>query len=151
MSGEPPPGGERVPSRVVKADGFRWAGVAPREYAAPNEEPPFRDVVRHVLLGDGEGEARLRFVTRYFEIAPGGWSSLEHHGHPHAVVVLRGRGEVLLDGERHALAPHDVVYVAPWSVHQFRAAADAPLGFLCMVDRERDPPVRLGAAGSPAP
>ena len=27
-----------------------------------------------------------------------------------------------------------------WAWHQFRAATDAPLGFLCMVDAERDRP-----------
>ena len=30
--------------------------------------------------------------------------------------------------------------VAPRTWHQFRAAANGPLGFLCMVDAERDRP-----------
>ena len=38
------------------------------------------------------------------------------------------------------LAALDLVTVPAWTWHQFRAAADAPLGFLCMVDAERDRP-----------
>jgi hypothetical protein len=35
---------------------------------------------------------------------------------------------------------HDLVSIPPMAWHQFRAAADAPLGFLCMVDVARDRP-----------
>ncbi|RMF21021.1 MAG: cupin domain-containing protein, partial [Deltaproteobacteria bacterium] len=76
-----------------------------------------------------------------FEVAPGGYSSLERHEHPHAVVIVSGRGSVILDDEVSELAPLDCVYVAPGTLHQFRAALDEPLGFLCIVDRERDRPV----------
>ena len=128
-------------SRVVRGEGARWPALPVRAY---QEEPElYREVSRRVLLGAGEGEEPLAFELRYFEIAPGGWSTLERHQHPHAVVVVVGRGEVRLGGERHALAPFDAVYVAPGEAHQFRAAPDAPLGFLCVVDRERDRPVPL--------
>ena len=40
----------------------------------------------------------------------------------------------------HALRAYDLVTVPPRTWHQFRAAANAPLGFLCMVDAERDRP-----------
>jgi quercetin dioxygenase-like cupin family protein len=56
------------------------------------------------------------------------------------VIVVRGRGRVLLGGESHDLEPLDVVYVSPETVHQFQAGADEPLGFLCIVDRDRDRP-----------
>jgi quercetin dioxygenase-like cupin family protein len=99
------------------------------------------------LLGDGPGQEALAFVTRYFEVAPGGWTSLEHHRHPHAVVVLRGEGTALLGNDRHRIRAHDAVYVAPGSPHQFRADRDSVLGFLCIVDRERDRPTPLQNAG----
>jgi quercetin dioxygenase-like cupin family protein len=130
-----------VSSRVIRGAGARWPSVPERAY---KERPElYRDVVRRTLLGSGADEEALSFEVRYFEIAAGGYSTLEHHRHPHAVVVLTGRGEVRLGGERHALEPFDVVYVAPGEPHQFRAAADAPLGFLCVVDRERDRAVPL--------
>jgi quercetin dioxygenase-like cupin family protein len=80
-------------------------------------------------------------VTRYFEIQPGGYSSLERHRHPHAVLVIRGRGQVLLDRDVVPVKPFDCVYVSPETVHQFQAADDTSLGFLCVVDRLRDRPV----------
>jgi mannose-6-phosphate isomerase-like protein (cupin superfamily) len=56
------------------------------------------------------------------------------------VIVVRGRGHVVLGGESLPIAPLDVVHVGSETVHQFRAAADEPLGFLCIVDRDRDRP-----------
>jgi gentisate 1,2-dioxygenase len=46
----------------------------------------------------------------------------------------------------HALAEHDLVTVPAHTWHQFRAADDAPLGFLCMVDAVRDRPELPDAA-----
>ena len=124
---------------VVREDGFRWEGVPVRRYKDADET--HRGVSRQVLLGEAAGEEPLRFLTRYFEIEPGGYTSLEHHDHPHAVVVLRGRGSVVLDAERESIAPLDGVYVGPGVPHQFRADQGETLGFLCIVDRVRDRPV----------
>ncbi len=125
-------------SKVLKAAAFRWQGVEVREYKAAGA--PYKDVTRQTLLGEGEGEADLNFITRYFEIQPGGYSTLERHQHPHAVVVIRGRGRVALGERTYDLAPFDCVYVAPGAVHQFEASGVEPLGFLCIVDRVRDRP-----------
>jgi quercetin dioxygenase-like cupin family protein len=133
-------------SKVLKQAGFRWQGVAARRYK--DEDAAFRGVTRQTLLGEGLGEEPLAFLTRYFEVEPGGFTTLELHRHPHAVVVVRGRGSVSLAGEEVALEPLDCVYVAPETPHQFRAAGDEPLGFLCMVDRARDRP-RIWSEGGP--
>ncbi len=125
-------------SKVINAHSYRWEGVPVREYKTDGTH--FRDVTRQTLLGEGDHEQALNFVTRYFEIQPGGYSTLERHDHPHSVVVLRGQGEVILQDRVEALSPHDVVYIAPQTVHQFHVTGDEPLGFLCIVDRERDRP-----------
>ncbi|HJS86703.1 MAG TPA: cupin domain-containing protein, partial [Acetobacteraceae bacterium] len=36
--------------------------------------------------------------------------------------------------------PFDLITVPAWTWHQFRANAGEPLGFLCMVNAERDRP-----------
>lgn len=126
-------------SKVLKSEQYRWESVALREYK--REEARSRGTTRQTLLGEGEGEEPLNFLTRYFEIEPGGNSSLERHEHPHAVVVLRGAGRVQLGRKSHAIEPHDCVFVSPGTAHQFRAAKNEPLGFLCVVDRLRDRPV----------
>src|SRR5262249_20138029 len=126
------------PSRVMKfQDSFRWQDVPEAEYKAPANH--WCGITRMVLVGD-RGE-RTGFQLRYFEIAPGGYSSLESHQHEHAVVVLRGHGEVRLGDDTHSLAYGDAVYVAPRETHQFRnASASEPFGFLCIVDAQRDVP-----------
>lgn len=125
-------------SRVLKCRGFRWEGVELARYKDEEEGSRFRGVTRQTLLGESEPD--LASVTRYFEVAPGGHSTLELHRHPHVVVVLRGRGTVRLGDESFELEPFDCVHVTPETPHQFRAAGDEPLGFLCIVDRERDRP-----------
>ena len=100
-------------------------------------------VTRRVLAG-GSGTG---FETRYFAVAPGGYTSFERHGHEHVVVVVDGEGEVRLGDEIHALKPGDVVHVGPNEPHQFRS--DTGLGFVCTVDRTRDRPVLLETDGSP--
>lgn len=118
----------------------RWEGVEERPYRE-EEGAHFRDVRRQLLFGEETG---LPCELRYFEVGPGGHSALERHAHPHAVMVLRGMGRALVGESVFAVAPHDLVRVPPWTWHQFRAGAEAPLGFLCLVARERDRPVRPG-------
>ncbi len=128
-------------SRVIRRTEAGWTDVEPRGYKDA-AEGPFLHVVRHTLLG-ARGtrlEPDLSFEVRYFEVGPGGYSSLERHRHPHAVVILSGRGAVRLGDRREPLGPLDLVYVAPGEVHRFEADAYEPLGFLCVVDRERDRP-----------
>jgi quercetin dioxygenase-like cupin family protein len=128
-------------SRVIRAAGAGWEGVPPREYRLGGGAA--YDVVRHTLLGGPGGPERLSFEVRYFEVAPGGSTSLERHAHPHAVLVIRGEGAVRLGDRAEPIGPLDVVYVAPDEVHRFDAGASGPLGFLCVVDRDRDRPVSV--------
>jgi mannose-6-phosphate isomerase-like protein (cupin superfamily) len=92
-----------------------------------------------VLFGAGDGQA---VEVRYFEVAPGGWSTLEHHEHTHQVIVLRGSGSALVADRVVPLRQHDLVFVPAWAWHQFRASDDEPLGFECIVPLDRDRPVR---------
>lgn len=116
-------------------DGFRWTEVDVRRYKEEGGAP-FRDVTRQTLFQRPDMHGELR----YFEVAPKGHSTLERHAHTHAVMILRGAGDVLVGTEVHSVRTFDLVTVPPSTWHQFRAAADGPLGFLCMVDAERDKP-----------
>lgn len=131
-------------SKVIRQQDFQWSGIVRKEYKADGSH--FRDIVRHTLLGEASDEKALKSVLRYFEIQPGGYSSLERHQHPHMVVIVRGRGRVILDDTVEPVGYLDCVYVAPGTLHQFHAAEGEPLGFLCIVDRERDRPVLPTAA-----
>lgn len=123
---------------------FRWADIPVEEYKHPANH--WCGVRRMVLVG-GRGESTA-FQLRYFEIAPGGFSSLESHAHEHAVVVLRGRGEVQLGSRVEEVGFGDVIYVAPHEVHQLRnPSTTEPFGFLCAVDVQRDAPTPCAASG----
>jgi quercetin dioxygenase-like cupin family protein len=99
----------------------------------------WRAITRHRLLS----EAPAAFELRYFELAPGGYSSLEKHRHVHFVIALRGAGRALVGDTVHELAPFDALYVPPLTPHRWMAAGDEPFGFLCPVDAERDRPQPL--------
>lgn len=124
---------EQPSIRRYSGDGT-WADTELRPYK--NDGNIFKDVTRQNLFDAPE----LACQWRYFEVAPGGHSTLERHEHVHAVMILRGRGRVLLDDEVSPVAQHDLVYIPALTWHQFRADEDAPLGFLCLVNHERDRP-----------
>ena len=130
---------ERKVHRKADSD-HRWEGVEVLPYKE-DERALFKAVTRQVLFEDPQMHAQLR----YFEVAPGGFSTLERHEHLHAVLILRGSGHCLVGGEVRALATRDLVTVPPMTWHQFRATEDEPLGFLCMVNATRDKP-RLPSA-----
>lgn len=123
-------------STVLKSDDFSWKGGEKKVYKTETQN--FKDIHRYTLLGEEFKE--LNSETRYFEIQPGGYSSLEYHRHPHSVVIIRGSGSVILNNELKEISSFDVVYISPETIHQFHADKDEPLGFICMVDRYRDRP-----------
>lgn len=118
---------------------FRWDAVELLDYkpAAGGGADTFRAVTRQVLLD----HAGLACQLRYFEVGAGGHSTLERHEHVHGVMVLNGSGRALVGNELIDLQLHDLVTIPPLTWHQFRAGEGGPLGFLCMVNTDRDRPM----------
>src|SRR6266849_487322 len=125
--------GERTIHR--KAKDYRWECVEELPYKE-DDRALFKTITRQVLFSHPEMQGELR----YFELAPGGFSTLERHEHMHAVLVLRGRGHCLVGDEVKPVELRDLITVPPMTWHQFRATASEPLGFLCMVNATRDKP-----------
>ncbi len=132
-----------APVRHFRPNGeaFRWDGVETLAYKTGGDAV-FRDITRQTLFRS----AGLAGELRYFEIAAGGHSTLERHEHMHAVLVLRGMGACLVGKQVQRISAYDLVTIPPLTWHQFRAAANAPLGFLCMVNAQRDRPQLPDAA-----
>ena len=142
----PEPGGrsshelaEAVVRHLKFEDGFQWSN---------RESTPYKDAddlafkgVRRVELVGKFGE-RTRCDLRYFEVEPGGFTSLEKHLHTHIVIGARGTGLLTMGNQRMVLEPMDVVYLQPLKVHQLHNETQAPFGFLCIVDHERDRPMK---------
>jgi len=126
-------GGDRTIHR--KARNYRWEGVDELPYKE-DDRALFKSITRQVLFADPQLNGELR----YFEVAPGGFSTLERHEHMHAVLILRGSGHCLVGREVRRLNTNDLVTVPALTWHQFRATHGEPLGFLCMVNAARDKP-----------
>ncbi len=126
---------ERKPLVRRHRGDFHWDAVEVLRYKDEGAAP-FKDVTRQVLFDDPSMATQLR----YFEVAPGGWTTLERHEHVHTVMVIRGRGRCLVGDQAWDIAQNDLVAVPAMTWHQFKAADGEPLGFLCLVNRERDRP-----------
>lgn len=125
-------------SKVIKCSNYQWHSVSRKEYK--DETNSYKGVHRYSLLGEKQDEQALTFQTRYFEVQEGGYTSFEYHRHPHSVVIIRGSGTIILGDSLYELSLHDVVFIAPDTLHQFHADRGEALGFLCTVDRYRDRP-----------
>lgn len=106
---------------------FRWEGVSVKEY--PNDRS--KQVTKQEMVGLQDGAKN--FAMRYFEVAPGGYTSLDEHQHDHGVMILRGKGRVLLGEQSYEIGFGDAIYIFPHERHQFVNTGDEPLGFLCVI------------------
>ncbi len=140
-AGKPSAPGDNRSALYRFREGFHWDGVEQQRYKTPDGS--WMEVARQVLIGE-RGES-ARFDLRYFEIAPGGHSTLEVHDHEHVVIGLRGRGRTLLAGEMVEIGFLDTLYVCPEDPHQLLNPFDEPFGFFCIVNHERDRPRPLNA------
>lgn len=124
-----------VPPLRAETDTCRWSGVGVMAYKEEGSAP-FKDITRQTLFDDPD----LKCQVRYFEMAAGGHSTLERHEHVHAVLILRGEGHAMVGSRIFAVKERDLVSIPGMTWHQFRATGDAPMGFLCVVNQERDKP-----------
>lgn len=116
---------------------YRWPNLPVKDYPAAGTQS--RGMTKQVLFDSNEN---LSSELRYFEAEPGGYSALELHDHVHTVVIMRGSGHVFLGDRIESVATYDVLYIPPRTWHQFYAAPEEYLGFLCLVEGERDRPAR---------
>lgn len=148
--------------------GCSWKGVAPTIYKKAADpfkgkparakkgldlvkgdlDPGWTSVTRHLLVAGERGE-KTRFHLRYFEVSPGGYTSLETHRHEHVVVVIKGRGKVRLGRRLHELDYLDTIYISPGDPHRLLNPYEEPFGFFCIVDARRDKPVPLSSPPLP--
>ena len=118
---------------------FTWEGIDVLPYKEDGNV--FKSVTRQTLF---PGEHDLPVELRYFEVGNNGHSTLERHEHAHLVVIIRGSGRVLIGDEVSEIEENDIVQIPPLTWHQFRATNEEELGFLCVVNCERDRPQRPG-------
>jgi mannose-6-phosphate isomerase-like protein (cupin superfamily) len=98
-----------------------------------NDADPFTTLdgsTIRVLL-DGEVAAARNQSLAEAELQPGQATQRHYHGETEEIyVVLEGRGEMEVDGERRLVRPGDAILIPPGAWHQLRAG-DGPLRILC--------------------
>jgi len=119
---------------IVKyKDDYTWNNIDVLSYKEQGTN--FKSITRQVLF---DGLDDIPCQLRYFEVQEGGYSSLERHVHVHLVMILRGCGQVLLGDTIYDVKEKDVITIPSKTWHRFRANAKSPLGFLCLVNVDRD-------------
>jgi quercetin dioxygenase-like cupin family protein len=93
-------------------------------------------VVKRVLVSPEQGWDG--WVMRLFDVEPGGHTPRHAHGWPHVNFVTAGHGVLFLDGREHPLKPGSYAFVPSGHEHQFRAAPEAALSFICIVPEDGD-------------
>lgn len=89
------------------------------------------DITKQVLVGKADGAKD--FIVRYFTVPPGGKTAYDQHPHQHGVVVVQGKGRVMLNDAWHELNTGDSVFTDSNEIHQFEAVGNEPLGFICVI------------------
>ena len=112
--------------RKFDVQNFKWDGVDTLVYK--QDGSPFKDVTRQVLY-DGAYDIPCQFR---------GYSTLEYHEHTHMVMIFRGKGQLLLGDDIHDVESGDFIEIPGNTIHQFRANKGDYIGFLCLVNKDRD-------------
>ena len=89
-------------AHLSQPEPFRWAGVDLLDYK--EADGTFRSVSRQTLTDAEHGQG---VSLRYFEVGPGGHTTLEKHEHTHVVIPIRGAGSCLVGTEVFELKLHD--------------------------------------------
>ncbi|WP_424904584.1 cupin domain-containing protein, partial [Thermodesulfovibrio sp.] len=124
-------------SKIIRFKNGAWQGIKSLPYK--DKKGNWISIERFPLIKSDS----IKFELRYFEIAPGGCSSLEYHKHSHVVICLKGKGKVRLGKKNYILKYLDILYIAPNEIHQLINPFKEPFGFLCIVDSQRDKPVEI--------
>jgi len=111
-------------------------GYSDETAGTPLSGDGIRDVVKKVLIAPADGWEG--WCMRLFELAPAGHTPRHRHDWPHINVVLGGAGALHVDGVDHALRAGAYAYVPAGALHQFAAADDQGLSFVCIVPAEGD-------------
>jgi quercetin dioxygenase-like cupin family protein len=106
--------------------GWDWEGVRMVDYGGGHPGVTVRRFIGH-------NEGNLNFEMRYFELQPGAHSNLEQHIHEHGVLILRGAGTVRLGTEVFPIGTGDAVFIPAEEIHEFVAADNQIMGFMCVV------------------
>ena len=90
---------------------------------------------KQVLIGP---DVAPNFAMRRFIIEPGGFIPLHSNTVEHEQIVLNGKAEVIIDGEKHEVKKNDIVYIPANIKHSYKTIGDEAFEFICVVPNKED-------------
>jgi len=87
-----------------------------------------------VLVSPNEGWED--YVMRLLEVEPGGYTPKHSHPWPHINYIVKGNGELFIDGVTHEVKTGSYAFVPGNKTHQFRNAGKEVFQFICIVPKE---------------
>src|SRR5687768_2252340 len=97
----------------------------------------------HSLFGiDMSSMDGLGIGAGWGRVAPGGRSDVHQHDETETFVIVRGAGELIVDGRRHPVHPGVVAQFEPFESHVIENTGDEDLVFTTLYWRD---PERAGA------
>jgi len=95
------------------------------------ESKEVQGITMKVLVSPKEGWEG--HVMRVFEVEPQGFTPKHSHPWPHINYIIKGHGELMIDGETTTITPGSYAYVPSDTLHQFRNVGEQSLEFICIV------------------
>ena len=111
---------------------FNWEGTRTRTYQVDGVS----QVSETWLIGKKEGAQN--FAMRYYQLEPGGSSRKEQHPYDHGILILQGRGEVLIDQDISSFERGDIIYIPPDALHQLSNTGTELVDFICVIPARRE-------------
>ncbi len=94
-----------------------------------------KDAYIQWLISDKDGAPN--FAMRRFVVKAGGYTPYHHHPYEHEVLVLSGRGQVIIGDKNYEVSEGFVVFVPPDVMHQFRNIGESDLEFICVIPLQK--------------
>jgi len=90
-------------------------------------------VAGRVVIGKADGD--VSFCMRVIEVQPGAQIPIHAHPWEHQQFYYSGTGHIDNGGEKMAVGPGSVVYVAPDEEHHLANTGDEPLVVVCLIPK----------------
>lgn len=90
-----------------------------------------KDAAIKVLVSPKEGWEG--YVMRMIEVQKDGYTPKHSHPWPHINFIVRGIGELMIDGVVQTVTAGSYAYVPANLLHQFKNASDEVFEFICIV------------------
>ncbi|MFH2035580.1 MAG: cupin domain-containing protein [Candidatus Zixiibacteriota bacterium] len=90
-----------------------------------------KGVTKKIPVGKNEGWENM--TMRTFTLQPGGYAPKHAHEWEHVNYVIKGKGQLMIDGKEYILEEKDFAFVPPNAHHQFSNPFDEEFEFICIV------------------